>query len=312
MNIVNISRILFTKHLHSSYFALIFHLYCCNYKGKMLEDNMKKPYVGFLFLICSVLLLTACSMETKSSSVQHRITVSGSTSVGPLAEKLAAKYEKTNDINIEVNQIGSSAGIENAIKGVSDLGMSSRELKEEELSQKIESTIIAYDGIVVITNRENDVQQLTMQQVKDIYTGKITNWKELGGEDLEIVVVSREDGSGSRDAFQEIVGYTSRELIQNAIIASGNGNIKTTIQMNKQAIGFISFEYMDDSITSLKIDGVDPTADNVLNNLYPLARPFLFVHHKLTEESQQWLDFILSTEGQKVVQEAGAIPLLQK
>ena len=119
--------------------------------------------------------------------------------------------------------------------------------------------VIAYDGIVVVTHPTNKVKDLTMEQVKKIFTGEVTNWKELGGDDLEIVVVSREDGSGSRDAFQEIVDYSSGELIRNAIIASGNGNIKTTVGNNKHAVGFISFEYIDESISTIDINGVEAT-----------------------------------------------------
>ena len=159
----------------------------------------------------------------------YTLSISGSTSVGPLAEKLADKYVERNDIKIEINQIGSSAGITNAISGVSEIGMSSRDLKEEERANGLKETVIAYDGIVVVTHPSNKVKDLTMEQVKQIFTGEVTNWKELGGDDMEIVVVSREDGSGSRDAFQEIVDYSSGELVRSAIIASGNGNIKTTV-----------------------------------------------------------------------------------
>lgn len=239
------------------------------------------------------------------------ISISGSTSVGPLAEKLAEKYKEQHPIKIEVNQIGSSAGITNAMSGVSEIGMSSRDLKEEEKNSGVVETIIAYDGIVVVTHPSNKVKDLTMEQVKEIFTGKVTNWKELGGDDLEIVVVSREDGSGSRDAFQEIVGYSSGELVRSAIVASGNGNIKTTVAMNKHAVGFISFEYVDSTIATIDINGVEPTAENVLQEKYSLSRPFLFVHKEenLSEEGRKFIDFILSPEGQAIAAETGAIPV---
>ncbi|MER2071460.1 MAG: phosphate ABC transporter substrate-binding protein [Psychrobacillus sp.] len=265
-------------------------------------------------LVIPFALLAGCSSDDsgQNSGDKQTISISGSTSVGPLAEKLAMKYEETESVKIEVNQIGSSAGITNATNGVSEIGMSSRDLKDEEAAQ-LEEIIIAYDGIVIVTHPSNKVENLTMEQVKQIFTGEVKNWKELGGEDLEIVVVSREDGSGSRDAFQEIVGYSSGELIRNAIVASGNGNIKTTVATNKHAVGFISFEYIDETIYPMKINGVEPTAQNVLDEKYGLSRPFLFVYKEgeLTAAGQQFIDYILNPEGQQIVSEAGAIPILQ-
>lgn len=267
-----------------------------------------------LITLVLTIILSACGKNEEKSGTTNgdvaTISISGSTSVGPLAEKLAEKYKEKNNVNIEINQIGSSAGITNALNGVSEIGMSSRDLKEEEKAS-LQETVIAYDGIVVVTHPSNHVKNLTIAQVKDIFTGKITNWKEVGGDDMEIVVVSREDGSGSRDAFQEIVGYSSGELVRNSIIASGNGNIKTTVATNKHAVGFISFEYIDESINTVNINGVEATVENVLRQKYSLSRPFLFVHKEenLTDEGKKFIDFILSSEGQKIVRETGAIPV---
>ena len=275
---------------------------------------IKKITIGILVLSI-VVVISACSQsdedKTGTNGNTYTLSISGSTSVGPLAEKLADKYVEINDIKIEVNQIGSSAGITNATSGVSEIGMSSRDLKEEEKANGLKETIVAYDGIVVVTHPSNKVKDLTMEQVKQIFTGEVTNWKELGGDDMEIVVVSREDGSGSRDAFQEIVDYSSGELVRSAIIASGNGNIKTTVAMNKHAVGFISFEYIDESISTVDINGVEATAENVLQQTYSLSRPFLFVYKEehLSTEGQQFIEYILSPKGQNIVSEAGVIPL---
>lgn len=277
--------------------------------------NKIKKFSIYLIALAITVLLSACSGGANGSdsnaSDGYTLSISGSTSVGPLTEKLAEQYEQKAEINIEINQIGSSAGITNSINGVSEIGMSSRDLKEEEIASGLTETIIAYDGIVVVTHPSNKVNDLTIDEVKQIFTGKVTNWKELGGDDLEIVVVSREDGSGSRDAFQEIVGYSSGELIKNSIIASGNGNIKNTVATNKHAVGFISFEYVDDSVQPVKINGVKATPENVLNQTYGLSRPFLFVYkdENLSEEGQGFIDFILSSDGQQIVAEAGIIPL---
>lgn len=269
-----------------------------------------------LLIISFVIILTACGNNAREGTQSSNgslttISISGSTSVGPLAERLAFKYEEINHVKIEINQIGSSAGITNAINGVSEIGMSSRDLKQEERDSGLNEVVIAYDGIVVVTHPINGIKDLTLEQVRGIFTGEVTNWKELGGEDMEIVVVSREDGSGSRDAFQEIVGFSSGELVRSAIIASGNGNIKTTVATNKHAVGFISFEYIDDSISTIDINGVEATADNVLQQKYQLSRPLLFVNKtgNLTEAGQQFIDYILSPDGQAVVAETGAIPI---
>lgn len=286
-----------------------------NFLGGLEMTFIKKSMIGFMILFITIVISACGASDEKelgsSNGNTYTLSISGSTSVGPLAEKLAAKYEEQNDIKIEINQIGSSAGITNATSGVSEIGMSSRDLKDEEKANGLKETIVAYDGIVVVTHPSNKVNDLTMEQVKQIFTGKITNWKELGGDDMEIVVVSREDGSGSRDAFQEIVDYSSGELVKSAIVASGNGNIKTTVAMNKHAVGFVSFEYIDDSISTVDINGVKATAENVLQEKYKLSRPFLFVHRdeNLSQEGQQFIDFILSSDGQEVVAETGIIPL---
>ena len=276
---------------------------------------MSKKWLYVIFTLMLAIVLSACGNDASNHSSAgggQTITISGSTSVGPLAEKLAMKYEEIENVKIEVNQIGSSAGIANAMNDVSQIGMSSRDLKQEEKNSGIQEFIIAYDGIVVVAHPSNKVKDLTMEQVKKIFTGEITNWKEVGGKDMEIVVVSREDGSGSRDAFQEIVGYKSGELIRNAIVASGNGNIKTTVAMNRHAIGFISFEYVDESISTMNINGVEAKAENVLNGTYSLSRPFLFVHKEdVPKAAQAFMEFIVTPEAQKVVEEAGAIPLIK-
>lgn len=245
--------------------------------------------------------------STSKGNQEVTIAVSGSTSVGrPLMEKVAKAYEaKNSNVSIEINQVGSSAGIKDTINGVAELGMSSRDLKDEEKASGVEGTAIAYDGIAVIVNPENKITNLTLEQLKDVYTGKITNWKDLGGEDGQIVVVSREDGSGTRDAFQEIVGYKSEELVADATIADGSGNIKTTVAGNKNAIGFVSFSYVDNTVNAIEVNGVKPEEELAKSGEYKLSRPFLIITKKdtLTDEGQKVIDYILSEEGQKIVEE---------
>lgn len=274
--------------------------------------TLKRRAILRLLALLLISFLSACGNDNnQGGEASATVSVSGSTSVGPLAEKVAEKFREASNVKVEINQIGSSAGIQNAMNGVSEIGMSSRDLEEEERASGLVETIVAYDGIVVVTHPSNKVKNLTMDQVKAIFTGEITNWKELGGDDLEIVVVSREDGSGSRDAFQEIVGYSSGELVRSAIIASGNGNIKTTVATNKHAVGFISFEYIDPSISTIDIEGVEATAKNVLQQKYSLSRPFLFVHREdiISDAGKEFIKYFLSPDGQVVVAETGAIPI---
>ena len=275
----------------------------------------KKRLVSILAGTLLVGSLVGCSSGGGSGEADaSKITVSGSTSVGPTMEILAEDYQAANEgVTIEVQQVGSSAGITNTIDGTSQIGMSSRDLKDEEKSEGLEEYQIAIDGIAVITNSANGVEDLTIEQVKDIYTGKITNWKEVGGNDAQIVVVSREDGSGTRDGFQEIVGFESEELTGDAQISDGSGNIKTTVQGNENAIGYISFGFLDDSINSVKIDGVEPKEENVYNDSYPISRPFLLVTKgEAADDAKAFIDYILSDEGQATIEEKGFMSVNEK
>ena len=228
-------------------------------------------------------LAVGCGSSDSSNS--NKITISGSTSVGPVVEILGEDFESKNEgVSIEVQQIGSSAGIKNAIDGTSQIGMASRDLKDEEKAAGLKETQIAIDGIAVITNKNNGVQDLSLEQVKDIYTGKITNGKE-------------------------VVGFESEELTKDAQISDGSGNIKSIVEGNENAIGYISFGYVDENVNALTIDGVELNAENVKNDSYAIARPFLFVNKEdvITEQGKNFIDFILSEEGQNVVEENGFI-----
>ncbi|MDK2563601.1 phosphate ABC transporter substrate-binding protein [Romboutsia sedimentorum] len=264
-------------------------------------------------LLASTVLIGSLAVGCGSSSSNNdasKVTVSGSTSVGPAMESIAEKFqEKNKDIAVEIQQVGSSAGIKNAIEGTSQIGMTSRDLKDEEKNAGLKETQIALDGIAIITHKNNEVKDLTIDQIKGIYTGKITNWKQVGGKDTPIVVLSREDGSGTRDGFQDKLGFKSEELIKEAQISDGSGNIKSTVAGNKNAIGYISFGYVDDSVNKLKVGGVALTPENVKANKYTMARPFILVNKEdaMTEQSTKLIDFILSDEGQKIMEEQGFI-----
>lgn len=281
-----------------------------------MKSNKLKLIVGALVVMMIGATFTGCgSNEDESgngeSTGKTTVSISGSTSVGPLMLKVQENYEAVNEnITLEVQENGSGAGIKDVINGVSEIGMSSRELKSDESSQ-VDGTIIAHDGIALLVNPNNKVTNITLEQVKDIYTGKITNWKELGGEDKPIVVISREEGSGTRDAFQEIIGYKSEELIKDASIADGSGAVKTSVAGNENAVGFASFEYIDESVMALKINDIEPTAENVKTGQYKLSRPFLLVtkSDSLTDAGRAVIDYVLSEEGQQIVKDNKLITL---
>lgn len=262
-------------------------------------------------IVASSLIIGCGSSDTTISKKVNdtTIAISGSTSVGPLVELEEEEFEANNqDVTIEINQTGSSSGIKDTISGTTEIGMSSRELTDEE-SKNLKEVTIAVDGIGVVVNKNNPVKNLTLEQIKDIFTGKITNWSEVGGEDKEIVVVSREEGSGTRTAFQEILNYSTEDTVKNAIVNNSTGATKVMMEENDNAIGYMSIGYIDDSIASVNVDGVEATADNVKSGEYKIQRPFLLVYKEgaLSEEGQEFIDFILSDKGQAIVAEENLV-----
>jgi phosphate transport system substrate-binding protein len=209
--------------------------------------------------------------------------------------------EKYPGVKINVAGGGSGAGIKAAQQGTADIGASSRELKDTEKGT-VKETVIAKDGIAVIVHPDNPVENISMDQIKGVFTGKITNWKDLGGKDAAITVIIREAGSGTRGAFQELTIGEDAEFTDKAIIQNSNGALRTAVAGNPDAIGFISFGYINNEIKPLKVEGVEATKDNVLSGSYKISRPFLY----LTKAEPQglvkaYIDFVLSPEGQSIV-----------
>lgn len=267
-------------------------------------------------LLVAVLVVTGCGKSTDqntnpgaeqdqgTATLSGEIQLAGSTSVQPLAEELAAVFmEKNPDVKIDIQGGGSSAGVKAAAEGVADIGMASRELKDEEKTS-VTPTVIAKDGIAVVVNSGNVVGDLTMDQVKGIFSGEISNWKELGGADAPIVVINREEGSGTRGAFEELVLGKDGKFTESAAIQNSTGAVRTAVSSDANAVGYISMGSLDDSVKALKVDGVDATEENVKAGTYKISRPFNF----LTKGDAQgvakaFIDWILSAEGQEVVAE---------
>lgn len=267
---------------------------------------MKKK---LLVCIAGVMIGTMALAGCGSSSKGPKISVVGSTTVAEPMEQLAEKYKGiVPDVNIEVQGNGSSAGIKAVADGTADMGMSSRELSEDEKGLGLTETVIAHDGIAVVVNTTNEVTDLTKEQIKDIYEGKITNWSQVGGKDADIIVVTREAGSGTRGAFEELVGLLTSDkastIIDTALVGEGTGSIMATVASKENAIGYISLGYMDETVKSISVDGVVPSTETVLAGEYTISRPLLLLTSNNTSaDAKAFLDYILGAEGQSVIAE---------
>ena len=282
--------------------------------------SLKKNITLAVSLLIIAALVSACggtstpgAPVTDPTADNSTISVSGSTTVQPLAEKLAEAFMTENTgIRIDVQGGGSSVGVKAAGQGTSDIGMASREIKESELAEfpKLNVVVIARDGIAIVANADVTVSDLTVEQVRDIFSGKITNWKDLGGEDQNIIVVSREEGSGTRGAFEELVMGKDALITANAILQPSNGSIRTTVSTTPYSIGYMSFGYLDDTIKAISIGGIAPTEPNAADGSYPIVRPLnMLTNGEPTGAVKAFLDFILSDAGQKLVVEDGYIPV---
>lgn len=275
--------------------------------------TFKKLIVSTLTLSAILFSFASCggtdSKEddgSKTAKVNGKISISGSTSVAPVLKSLAEAFQEINsDVEIDIQENGSSQGIKDATDQKVDLGSSSRELKESEKGLK--EIVIAYDGIAAITNKDVKVNNLTKAQLADIYSGKITNWKQVGGSDAAIVVVGRDAASGTRGAFEEILKLTGKDgnpAPKYAQELDSTGAVKTTVQTTKNAIGYVSLEAVDDTVTAISLDGVKPSIETVKDKTYILQRPFLLVYSEakgLSTQTQAFVDFILGTDGQNIV-----------
>jgi phosphate transport system substrate-binding protein len=257
-----------------------------------------------LFSITAAALLTL----TATGALAVEITASGSTTVQPLAELLAERYESTHSgVDIIIQGGGSSVGVKSIGDGTSDIGMVSREIKQSEFTDNpgIVAHVIARDGIAIVAFPGQTPSELTADEVRSIFSGSITNWNEVGGPDMGITVVAREEGSGTRAAFEEIV--MGEEFITlYAILQPSNGAVRTTVATTPGSIAFLSFGYLDDSTTAMRINGAAPTPSNAANGSYPIVRPLIMVTQgNPTGAVSGWLNYILSDEGQAIVASEG-------
>lgn len=256
---------------------------------------------SYLLLPAALVLALGCGRNKQS------ITLAGSTAFQPFAEKLAEQYMAANPgASITVQGGGSAVGIQSALSGAAQIGMADLVNLPPE-ARDLSSTIVARDGIAIVVNPANKVNNLTTGQVRDIFNGKIKNWKEVGGADKPITVVSREAGSGTRTSFEQIV--TEIDLSGNALIQDSNGTIRETVANDAGAIGYLSHGLLNEKIKALQIDGQDCTTEKIMEQKYRLVRPiFLLTKAQPGVEIQSFIDYILSPEGQQTIKQNGLIP----
>ncbi|PKF63306.1 phosphate ABC transporter substrate-binding protein [Psychromonas sp. psych-6C06] len=261
-------------------------------------------------------LVAALALITSPLSYASKaITVSGSTSVTNVMEVLGETYHNATNHNVEVQGTGSSAGIRAAKDGTSMIGMSSRDIKDDEKTAGTKEVVIARDGIAVTVNNKNSVKELSKEQIAKIYRGELKNWSEVGGENAPIVVVTRDAASGTRGAFEDIMsllrevnGMKVSAITPTAQVGNGNGMVKTIVANNPYAIGYISLGSVDDSLRALSVDGATPNAKTIASGDYSIARPFIvLVKENVAPQATQFIEYILSNDGQQVVEEQGYI-----
>lgn len=285
---------------------------------------MKKIVSITLIIILALGALAGCGAKVGDAGTGDEtagsVVIAGSTSVQPLSEELAAAFMDANSgISVEVQGGGSGQGIKAIQEKIADFGALSRNVKEEEKAAITEEFVIAKDGVAVIVNLESKVDNLTIEQIKKIYTGEITNWSEVGGEAATIIVVSREEGSGTRGAFTEITKVLEKneagEEIDNttkdSLVQGSTGAVMQTVATTPNTIGYVSLGSLGNTVKTVNVEGIAPSEETVLSGEYKISRPFLYVvGGELTEAAQFFIDFILSEEGQAIVKESGFIPVL--
>jgi phosphate transport system substrate-binding protein len=263
-----------------------------------------KPKSAWRLLVALLVCLIAVSGCARSTG---GITLAGSTSVQPFADMLAEEYmtlHPTEHVNVQGG--GSSAGIEAALSGAAQIGMSSRDLKGDET--KLVRIEIARDAIAVVVHPSNPVRDLSLEQVRGIFSGKVRRWSEVGGPDRPIVVVTREEGSGTRSAFQDLVLSANVAVDPGALVQDSNGAVRQLVSNDPSAVGYVSLGLVNEQVKSVSLDGVQATTANIQAGKYKLVRPFLFVLKAEPEGSTKaFIDYVLGADGQKSLAHEGLL-----
>lgn len=265
---------------------------------------MKKIIVLMMVAVLALSMLSSCGSEETTGSV----STDGSTSMEKVIGSLGEAFQNDTGIGFTYNPTGSSSGIQAVQEGRCDIGLSSRDLTDEERAAGLTGTVLAYDGIAIIVNPENPVKDLSVETIAKIYKGEITNWSEVGGPDAEIVPIGREAGSGTRDGFESITGTEDACKYRQELTSTGD--VITTVSQNPGAIGYASVASVKDSVKAVSIDGVAANEATIKDGSYVLQRPFVLVTKNdtdLSEAAQKFFDFITSDDAKGIISEAGAV-----
>ena len=284
---------------------------------------MKKVFAILLTLTMALSLLAACGgkqetptqteqpAQTQPAALSGAVATNGSTSMEKVIGALGEAFENDHEgVTFTYNPTGSGSGITAVAEGRCDIGLASRALKDEEKAKGLKETTLALDGIAVIVHPDNAVKDLDLETVAKIYTGEITNWKELGGSDSEIVLIGREAGSGTRDGFESITGTAEKCLYRQELTSTGD--VITSVAGNPAAIGYASLASVKDTVRALSVNGVTPTEDTVKDGSYPVQRPFVLVTKEdkaLSAVAQAFFDYATSPEAGEIISHAGAVPV---
>ena len=286
---------------------------------------MKKILAFALSAVMALALLAGCgnqtdnnssnndnggdASDTPAASVSGTVSTDGSTSMEKVIGALSESYMAANkDVTVNYNPTGSGAGITAVQEGTCDIGLSSRALKDEEKAAGLKETVLAYDGIAIIVHPDNPVSDLSIEQIAKLYTGEITNWKDVGGSDAEVVLIGREAASGTRDGFESITG--TKDKCQYRQELTSTGDVITAVSQNPDAIGYASLAAIKDSVKALSVDGVTPSETTVKNGSYPVQRPFVLVTVEgkaLSAAAQSFFDYATSADAADIIAKAGAV-----
>ena len=285
---------------------------------------MKKIISILLAAVMVMALLAGCGSKNSGSTNDNNtpnnnqttelsgsVSTNGSTSmdkvIGALREQFMADHK---NVTVTYDPTGSGSGIEAVKNGTADIGLASRSLKDEEKAKGLQETVLAYDGIAMIVNPANPVRELDLETIAKIYTGEITNWKDVGGNDAEIVLIGREAGSGTRDGFESISG--TKDKCQYRQELTSTGDVITTVGSNPDAIGYASLASVKDTVKALTVGGVAPSEATVKDGSYVVQRPFVLVTKdgtKLSDSAQKFFDYITSDAASQIISKAGAVPV---